>query len=439
MSADDYLNSGLLQKTQQQGQKLLSLSDEATKWSGRVSFAGGVLDWAEVGFGGWDTYNQIQEYRVTGNLDTACDAFVSGSLTTAKAALTAAKIPFAGAIVDGAYSVGERGIGLAVREFGADGFTWWYTKKPEDVFGPSVLNRRDSHTTQQRNAFDPNELIGPPGYGTAGWLTDQTLLYTIRFENVPTATASAADVLIQHTLDSDLDPSSIRLYGAGFGNTHVFFETPQASLNEVIDVSAQYSVAVRLTAQVAPYSGQITWLFKSIDPQTGEAPLDSLLGFLPPNDAAGRGEGYVIFGARPRTDDLTGAAFDQWARIFFDDNAPIDTNVYVNTLDKDAPSCVVNPLPAASPTSFSVAWTGSDVGSGVADYDVYSSTNSGPWVLWQSAVTSTQAMFAGTKGDSYSFKCAATDNVGLRQAVPDQAQATTQALLTSIYLPLVRR
>lgn len=439
MNTDEYLNSGLLQKTREQGQKLLSLSDEATKWSGRLGKAGSVLDWADIGFGGWDTYNKIQDYRVTGNLDTACDAFVSGSLTTAKTALTVAKVPFAGAIVDGVYSVGENTLGKYVRENWGDVFAWYYTETPDNVFGPGVLNRRDGRLTEQRIAFDPNELIGPPGYGSQGWLTDQSLLYTIRFENVPTATASAADVLIQHVLDADLDPSSIRLYGAGFGNTHVFFETPQASLNAVIDVSAQYSVAVRLTAQVSPYSGQITWLFKSIDPVTGQEPLDSLLGFLPPNDATGRGEGYVIFSARPRADGLTGAAFDQWARIFFDDNAPIDTNVYVNTLDKDAPSCVVNPLPATSPLTFNVSWTSSDVGSGVAHHDVYSSTNGGAWTLWKSAVANTHATFAGTTGNTYSFKCAATDNVGLRQAVPDQAQATTQASLAALYVPLVRR
>ncbi|MBI5567613.1 MAG: hypothetical protein HY870_22130 [Chloroflexi bacterium] len=439
MTADEYLNSGLLQKTQEQGQKLLSLSDDAAKLSGRLSTASSVLDWADVGFGGWDTYNKIQDYQVTGNLDTACDAFVSGSLSTAKAALITAKVPFAGAIVDGVYSVGENTLGKYVRENWDDVFAWYYTEDPGNVFGPGVLDRRDGRITQQRNSFDPNEMIGPLGYGTAGWLTEQTMLYTIRFENVPTATASAAEVLIQHTLDADLDPSSIRLYGAGFGDTHVFFETPQASLSEVIDVSAQYSVAVRLTAQVAPYSGQLTWLFKSIDPATGEEPLDSLLGFLPPNDATGRGEGYVIFSAQPRVDALTGAAFEQWARIFFDDNAPIDTNVYVNMLDKDAPSCVVNPLPAASPTSFSVAWTSSDVGSGVAYHDVYSSTNGGSWTLWQSAVTTTQAAFVGSKDSTYDFKCAATDNVGLRQAVPDQAQATTQATLSALYLPLLRR
>lgn len=439
MTADEYLNSGLLQETQAQGQKLLSLSDDAAKWSGRLSTASSVLDWADVGFGGWDTYNQIQEYQVTGNLDTACDAFVSGSLSTAKAALITAKVPFAGAIVDGVYSVGENTLGTYVRENWDDVFAAYYTQDPGDVFGPGVLDRRDRRYTQQRNSFDPNEMIGPPGYGAQGWLTDQTMLYTIRFENVATATASAAEVLIQHTLDADLDPSSIRLYGAGFGDTHVTFDTPQASLNEVIDVSAQYSVAVRLTAQTSPYSGQITWLFRSIDPATGEEPFDSLLGFLPPNDATGRGEGYVIFSAQPRTDDLTGAAFDQWARIIFDDNAPIDTNVYVNMLDKDAPNCVVNPLPAASPSSFGVSWTSSDVGSGVAYHAVYASTNGGPWTLWQSAVTTTQATFAGTKGSTYAFKCAATDHVGLQQPLPDQAQATTQASLSLIYLPLMRR
>ena len=41
---------------------------------------------------------------------------------------------------------------------------------------------------------------------------------------------------------------------------------------------------VRIDAGIDPATGIIRWTFTSIDPDTGEAPIDALLGFLPPDD-----------------------------------------------------------------------------------------------------------------------------------------------------------
>ena len=47
-------------------------------------------------------------------------------------------------------------------------------------------------------------------------------------------------------------------------------------------------------------TGRVLWSFRSLDPQTGELPTDALAGFLPPNDATGRGQGQVAFAIRPQ-------------------------------------------------------------------------------------------------------------------------------------------
>ncbi|KAJ7392616.1 hypothetical protein OS493_010267 [Desmophyllum pertusum] len=55
-------------------------------------------------------------------------------------------------------------------------------------------------------SWDPNDMIGPPGYGNARFISLKTpLTYKIRFENDPNATAPAQHVIVLHTLDQDLD------------------------------------------------------------------------------------------------------------------------------------------------------------------------------------------------------------------------------------------
>lgn len=64
-----------------------------------------------------------------------------------------------------------------------------------------------------------NDIIGPPGYGEARFISLTTPLnYKIRFENEANATAPAQHVIILHTLDQDLDMRTFRVTSFGFGN-----------------------------------------------------------------------------------------------------------------------------------------------------------------------------------------------------------------------------
>ena len=67
--------------------------------------------------------------------------------------------------------------------------------------------------------------------------------------------------------------------------------------------------------------------------------------------------------------------------------------------------------------AFPVAWAGTDVGTGVASYDVqhYSVTPGGSTSalqLWRSATTFTSSTFTGTPGSTYCFQSAARDDAG---------------------------
>ena len=71
-------------------------------------------------------------------------------------------------------------------------------------------------------SFDPNAMIGPSGYGPSNFVSGaaQTRFpYQIDFENSPTATAPAQQVVITDTLDPNLDLSTFQLTEIAFGDT----------------------------------------------------------------------------------------------------------------------------------------------------------------------------------------------------------------------------
>jgi autotransporter-associated beta strand protein/parallel beta-helix repeat protein len=96
------------------------------------------------------------------------------------------------------------------------------------------------------------------------------------------------------------------------------------------------------------------------------------------------------------------------------------------TVDTTPPTSSVNALPATTTTpSFTVSWSGSDTGSGVATFDVYASVDGAAFTLWQAATAQTSAVYPGQYGHSYAFYSLATDNVNNRQTAAGPTQSTT--------------
>jgi hypothetical protein len=281
-------------------------------------------------------------------------------------------------------------------------------------------------------AFDPNSITGPAGFGSSEYLSPSTPFgYTINFQNEPTATAAAQTVTVNVPIDPNLNAASVRLGSLGFGSTFVALPPNLTYYQTKLDLTSTLGVDVEVTGSVDVAGRMISWQFTTIDPATGQPTTDPLQGFLPPDDSSRSGEGFVTYYAMQNPNLPTGTTISEQASIVFDTNAAIATNQYSNTIDGGAPTSSVNPLPATEPTSFKLAWSGSDSGSGIAFYDIYVSDNGGAPTLYLTAPASqTSATFTGALGHTYGFYSVATDNVGNVQPTPTIAQVTTKVVAT---------
>ncbi len=106
-------------------------------------------------------------------------------------------------------------------------------------------------------------------------------------------------------------------------------------------------------------------------------------------------------------------------------------------MDTTPPTSSVSALPSpTTSTSFLVTATGSDSSgsngstpSGIAIFDIFVSTDSGPFTLLAQVTPSDpSALFTGQAGNTYGFYSVATDNAGNVQATPTAAQVTVQVL-----------
>ena len=292
---------------------------------------------------------------------------------------------------------------------------------------------------------DPNDILGPGGYGADHWIPAQSVLpYTIRFENAASATAPAQVVRLTQALDADVDLSTFEWTGYGFGSLRINLPPGLSAYRARLDLRSQMDIYVDVTAELDYATRTITWEFTSIDPVTGMPPRDPYAGFLPPNQTSPQGEGYVTYSLESVGNAASGTRLDALATIVFDTNAPIDTPPFHNLLDGLPPAaCQVAGLPARVATdSFTVSWTGSDdpAGSGIGVYDIFVSIDSGTFQPWLQITDQTSAIFDGEFGHHYAFYCRAIDNVGHMQPYLPVIQAqTTVAEGYYLYLPVITR
>ncbi len=285
-------------------------------------------------------------------------------------------------------------------------------------------NQKAKSTTQVVLSSDPNDIIGPSGFGDQNWLTPaQTLPYTIRFENQATATAAAVFITITHTLDADLDLTAFELGDFGFGDLYIDIPDGFQSYTTRLDLQNTIGDYVDFAATLNPTTRTVTWTLTTIDPSTGEIPDDVDAGFLPPNNANHDGEGFVNYRINAKANLSTGAVIDAEASIVFDTNEPIKTPAIFNTIDVGQPASAINALPETVGENFAVTWGGNDDGSGIVSYDIFVSVNGGVFTLWQDNIAATSATYTGDVGKTYAFYSVAKDGVGYTENAPLVADA----------------
>jgi len=277
---------------------------------------------------------------------------------------------------------------------------------------------------------DPNDMIGPPGYGEPKWVSiNDVLPYTIRFENDPEfATAPAQKVVIEHIPDADLNLFSLKLSDFGFAN--LFFQVPPNSTyyTNRLDVVDSLGVYVDVTAGIDVTENKIFWIFESIDAETGLEPSDPLAGLLPVNDTITRaGEGFVTFTIQPKITSQTGDTIFAVSDIIFDLNEIIATPEIFNVIDAYPPVSQMDTLPLVSEDTVILSWTAMDDegGCGVGFYDIYVSEDGAPYSLYYAGITEQSYPFIGISGRQYDFFVQAVDNVGNREALKNAAETTT--------------
>jgi hypothetical protein len=263
---------------------------------------------------------------------------------------------------------------------------------------------------------DPNEIIGTSGYGSSRMVSvNETLPYSIHFENDSLhASVAAQRVVVRQPIHAKADPLTFRLADFNFGGHTFNVPQNQSTYFTVLDFDS-LGYKVEVTAGIDIVNREAFWVFQTIDAQIGLPPVNPLLGFLPINDANGKGTGFVNYTIKPLSTNITGDSITAKASIVFDINDPIPTNTWTNIIDAVAPISSITDLPATTYNTFiDLHLTGTDDagGSGLKSYDLYVTDNGSAPITWVTNFTKTDTSFEGNIGHTYAFYAIAKDNVG---------------------------
>jgi RHS repeat-associated protein len=351
-------------------------------------------------------------------------------LVNAPLKLAVAECPFCGLLIDGVESVADTGSNyLFDLAYGND--------DPHPELEPGIPPHKGPHnstTSQSKTPGDPNDMVGPAGYGAAGYVPKSaTLPYEVDFTNEATASLPAETVSVTETLSPAVDESTFALGSIGFAKHLVTPPPGLQSWTTTIDDTAVSGYSVRVSADLDRSTRVVTWDFTTIDPATGDTPVDPVAGFLPPDVTSPQGEAFVDYTVDPAASDITGTVVSAAASIVFDTNAAMVTPAAVNTIDAGAPTVTVNPLPTTESGPFEVTWSGGDDpgGSGLAGTTVYVSEDGGSPTPVVEDATGNSAMFTGQVGHAYSFFASGDDHVGNLQSGAASAQAGTVVVAPS--------
>ena len=280
-------------------------------------------------------------------------------------------------------------------------------------------------------ATDPNNKYGSTGAGTAQFVTGADPLgYQVDFENEATATLAAQRVVVTDQLDTaHLDLSTFELGPINFGDTLLAPPANAQSYSSTVDLRPATNALVQVDAALDTASGLLTYTFQTLDPATGQPPVDPTLGFLPPDVNPPAGDGSMFYTVKAKPGLSTGTVISNQAIVYFDNNPPINTPAWTNTIDNDLPVSKLKKLAGVvTQSKIKLKVVGSDVGSGIGQYDIYASDDGGPFALLLSREPGPKIIFNGTTGHTYKFFSRAHDAAGNAEPLKTAAEAKTRII-----------
>ena len=180
------------------------------------------------------------------------------------------------------------------------------------------------------------EMIGPLGADKLGFIPAGIALpYQIQFENAADADGPISEIQIVQQIDPSLDVHTFRLGDIRLGDMVVHVPSDRGAFVGDFDFKRDRGIVLRVTAGIDVVSRTAIWRFTAIDPLTGLKTDDPTLGILLPNkDRTQVGSLSYTIGTKAAVQ--TGDVIRSSARIFFDGDAPLDTNVEMNVIDAAA-------------------------------------------------------------------------------------------------------
>ncbi|MFZ2899602.1 MAG: hypothetical protein WA004_13310 [Saprospiraceae bacterium] len=287
---------------------------------------------------------------------------------------------------------------------------------PEDKYGITGAEQIDGLAPSERKNFihDIREFS-----------------YKIEYWNKEDATAPAAEVFIRDTLDVHFNLETFNFTEIGFLRWQIPLDGGHY-FNVNVDMRPDYNYIVNVEGTLNPFTREVYWIHRTLDPETLDLPDDPQAGYLPPIDPEGYFIGWVNFSVSPFDSLASGTVFENQARVNFDGIGPWGPappyGPYKNTYDFDAPESQI--LPATiqvNDTTLLVSWSGNDGdGCGIGLYDIYASKNSDPFEVWLRRTPQTSGEFIGEAGYEYCFYSIAIDKVGNTEETPDSPDYCAQ-------------
>jgi hypothetical protein len=279
-------------------------------------------------------------------------------------------------------------------------------------------------------SLDPNEKLGAHGVLSG----QQALPYSIRFENLASASAPAQQVVVVDALDpATLNINTVSLGTVTFGNIRLEPPPGLSSYFTEVDLRPGRNLLVRVSGTLDRFTGVLSWYFLSIDPATGQPPGDPMAGFLPPNLLPPEGEGSVLFTVLARSELATGTQIRNRAAITFDDPPALYTPEWLNTLDNTPPASRVLPLGANQDSlRFTVHWEATGAPADLRDFTIYAAEDGGAYRAWRLNTAATADTFASRGGHTYSFYSVARDLSGNIEVAPGSPDAQTFTRLLDV-------
>ena len=257
-------------------------------------------------------------------------------------------------------------------------------------------------------------ISSPAGYGPFSLVPANTPLpYTIKFTN-PNSTELVSTLQVVQQLSSELDPRTFQLGAITLGGITIQPPANRAAFAASYDFSGSLGFELEVSAGVDVNNDIATWTFTAIDPTTGvpiQAPLAGLL--------SNGGSGSVSYSIQLQDTAQTGDTISAAARVIFNNDTPLDTFTTSVTADAVPPASTLN-VTDLSNDRYALSWSANDDvgGSGVAEYNVYASTDGGPWVAFLQHTTLTSASHTGAPTDTTQFVVISVDNAGNIEAAP---------------------